>query len=66
MSYADLKERVAIVTGAGRGIGLAISKRLASAQASVAMIDVDERNLQEAARESNFPFIEGGNRWERE
>lgn len=49
MSYADLKESVAIVTGAGRGIGLAISKRLASAQASVAMIDVDERNLQEAA-----------------
>jgi NAD(P)-dependent dehydrogenase (short-subunit alcohol dehydrogenase family) len=62
----DLTERVAIVTGAGRGIGLAICERLVSAQASVAMIDVDERNLQEAARKSNFPFIEGGNRWERE
>jgi 2-dehydro-3-deoxy-L-rhamnonate dehydrogenase (NAD+) len=49
MAHADLKERVAIVTGAGRGIGLAISKRLAGARASVAMIDVDEKNLRKAA-----------------
>ena len=50
VSHMDLTERVAIVTGAGRGIGLAISKRLVSAHASVGMIDIDERNLQEAAR----------------
>jgi len=50
MSYMDLTERVAIVTGAGRGIGLAISKRLVSAHASVAMIDIDEIKLREASR----------------
>ena len=50
MFNMDLTERVAIVTGAGRGIGLAISKRLISAHASVAMIDIDEIKLREAAR----------------
>lgn len=42
--------RGAIVTGAARGIGLAIAQRLAQAGARVAMTDLDERALVGAAR----------------
>ncbi|GAB5518875.1 MAG: SDR family NAD(P)-dependent oxidoreductase [Rhodothermales bacterium] len=38
----DLTDRVAIVTGGGKGIGGAISKRLASLGAQVAVFEVDE------------------------
>lgn len=37
----ELQDRVAIVTGAARGIGLAISEELADAGARVAILDVD-------------------------
>jgi 3-oxoacyl-[acyl-carrier protein] reductase len=42
---------VAIVTGAGRGIGLAIARRLANEGAAVCVTDVDGDVLGEAARE---------------
>lgn len=45
----DLNGRCAVVTGAARGIGLAISQRLSEAGATVLMVDVDERRLHDAA-----------------
>lgn len=44
-----LQDRVAIVTGAARGIGLAISRRFASEGARVAMLDHDEAGLEAAS-----------------
>jgi NAD(P)-dependent dehydrogenase (short-subunit alcohol dehydrogenase family) len=45
----SLDGRVALVTGAARGIGLAVSRRLAEAGARVALGDIDETAAKEAA-----------------
>jgi 3-oxoacyl-[acyl-carrier protein] reductase len=42
-------DRRAIVTGAARGIGLSICRLLAERGARVALVDVDEKGLEEAA-----------------
>jgi NAD(P)-dependent dehydrogenase (short-subunit alcohol dehydrogenase family) len=46
----ELKGKVALVTGASRGIGAAIARELASAGASVALAGRDEATLQEVTR----------------
>lgn len=51
----ELTGRVALVTGAARGIGREIAGRLASAGASVAVVDVAEDAVQQAAQELSRP-----------
>ena len=41
--------RVAVITGAARGIGFGIATRFASEGASIAILDLDEAAAQEAA-----------------
>ncbi|WP_432769439.1 MAG: SDR family oxidoreductase [Sphingopyxis sp.] len=48
--------RVAIVTGAGRGIGLAIARRLEADGARVMFADLDENAAREAAGETGAAF----------
>jgi len=45
----NFQGKTAIVTGAARGIGLAIARRLAESGATVIMVDLLEQALQEAA-----------------
>lgn len=51
MQYSGIKDKVAIVTGAGEGIGYAIVELLVKAGANVVLNDVDENKANSAAAE---------------
>ena len=47
----SISQKVAVVTGAGQGIGLAIAKRLAKDGADIALVDLQADKLEAAALE---------------
>lgn len=47
----DLNGKVAVVTGSGRGLGLAYAKGLAAAGAAVVVNDVDDATAEAAVKE---------------
>ena len=51
MNQLDLRGRVAVVTGAARGIGYAIARRALQSGATVALWDVDSKRLDSARQE---------------
>lgn len=46
-----LKDKTAIITGAGRGIGREIALALAASGANIVLVDIDEKTLEETAKE---------------
>ena len=52
-----LQDRVAVITGAGSGIGLASARRMAAEGARVVVVDIDETAGQAAAAETGGTFI---------
>jgi len=52
-----LQDRVAVITGAGSGIGLASARRLAAEGATVVAVDIDKAAGQAAADETGGAFI---------
>src|ERR1700722_17510625 len=52
-----LENRVAVVTGAGSGIGLATARRFAAEGARVVAVDIDEQAGEKAAAEADGLFV---------
>ena len=49
-SANELQGRIAVVTGAGSGLGRSIAIGLAKAGAMVALVDIDKKEAQQTAR----------------
>ena len=45
----EIQDKIAVVTGAGRGMGRAISLQLADAGAHVAVADINAENVEETS-----------------
>lgn len=52
----SLRGRVAAITGAAKGIGLACARRLAEAGADVALLDIDQQTCEQAATRIRADF----------
>src|SRR3979411_2865200 len=52
-----LEDRIAVITGAGSGIGLASARRLAAEGATVVAVDIDEAAGKAAAEETGGRVI---------
>lgn len=52
----NLENKVIIITGAAMGLGLAAAQELASEGANLALVDYNEKSLEEAKREINNQF----------
>jgi len=52
-----LQDRVAVITGAGSGIGLASARRMAAEGAKVVVVDIDKTAGQAAAEETGGKFV---------
>ena len=53
-----LKNKVAIVTGAGSGFGAGIARRFVEEGAKVLVVDIDEKNGQRIAKELDSRFVQ--------
>jgi 3-oxoacyl-[acyl-carrier protein] reductase len=53
----DFKDKVAVVTGSARGIGLTIAERFAKLGAKVVICDVDEAAIKEATGQFSTPVL---------
>ncbi|MEZ5347501.1 MAG: 3-hydroxybutyrate dehydrogenase [Pyrinomonadaceae bacterium] len=51
MQRADLKDKVAVITGAASGIGLATARALAASGAKTCLVDIDDALLEKRAGE---------------
>ncbi len=54
-TYDGLHDRVALVTGAGRGLGEALARGFAAQGSRVALVDVDEVSLRRVAASLDLP-----------
>ncbi len=53
-----LKDKIAIVTGAGSGFGEGIAKRFAEERAKVVVVDIDAKNGNRVAQELSAVFVQ--------